>query len=363
MRHLSEYRDRRLVEKLASAISGIAPADRVVTLMEVCGTHTMAIARFGLKQLLPASVRLISGPGCPVCVTPKEYVDRAVALARRPDVVVATFGDMMRVPGSEGDLATARAEGADVHVVYSPLEAVEAAAAAPDKKIVFLAVGFETTAPATATALRVARSRGLNNFYLLVAHKLIPPALGALVEDGSAGLDGFLLPAHVSAVIGTAVYEFLPRRYNIPCVIAGFEPVDIMAGIYMLLRQIRAGAARVENEYARVVRAGGNVAAQRLLAEVYAVTDTAWRGLGPIPGSGLVLREEFAPWDAARALPVDVPATRPDAGCICGAVLTGTKSPADCPQFGVRCTPRAPLGPCMVSSEGTCAAAYVYAYE
>ncbi len=360
MKYIDEYRDRARVAKLAAALGALTPKDRAFTFMEVCGTHTMAVARFGLKKLLPPNVNLISGPGCPVCVTPKEYIDHAAALARTPGVTVATFGDMMRVPGSSTDFLRLQAEGADVRVVYSPLEAVALAADKPDRKVVFLGVGFETTAPTVAAAIKRASALGLGNFHVLAAHKLVPPALRALAANAELTLDGFLLPAHVSAVIGAAAYGFLPRDFGLGGAVAGFEPVDIMQGIYLLVKQRVAGAPRVDNGYSRVVRPGGNAVARVLLAEVFEGCDAAWRGLGVIPASGLKLTGKYSSFDAARAIPVAPEETTADEGCLCGAILTGVKAPADCPLFGAACTPATPVGPCMVSSEGTCAAAFNY---
>jgi hydrogenase expression/formation protein HypD len=362
VKFLEEFRDRGRVEKIAHAIADVAPAGREFAFMEVCGTHTMAIARFGLRQLLPDNIRLVSGPGCPVCVTPQEYVDHAVALARAPDVTVATFGDMMRVPGSTADLLRTQAEGADVRLVYSPSEALAAARAEPNRVVVFLGVGFETTAPTIAATVEAAAVEGVDNFYVLVAHKLIPPALRALCEAGEVALDGFLCPAHVSAIIGASAYRFVVDDYGLACAVAGFEPVDIMQGIYLLLRQCADGERRVDNAYARVVREDGNPHAQRLLAEVFAPADSRWRGLGVIPGSGLDFAPAYERFDAEAAVPVEVEETVVDAGCICGEILTGAKAPALCALFGGRCTPEAPVGPCMVSSEGSCAAAFKYGY-
>ncbi len=361
MKYLDEFRDPARARKVARAIAAVAPAGREFAFMEVCGTHTMAIARYGLKKLLPPNVRLISGPGCPVCVTPKEYVDLAVALARTPGVTVATFGDMMRVPGSSADLSKLQAEGADVRVVYSARDAL--ARAEPARKVVFLAVGFETTSPTVAATVKAAAAEGVGNFFVLTAHKLIPPAMRALCETDGLALDGFICPAHVSAIIGSSAYDFVADGYELACAVTGFEPVDILQGIYLLLKQYADGERRVDNQYSRVVKAAGNRRAQELLAEVFEVCDSRWRGLGDLPASGSALREEYAAFDAARALQLEPEETVPDRGCICGEVLTGLKLPADCALFGERCTPAAPVGPCMVSSEGSCAAAFKYGYE
>lgn len=363
MKYLDEFRDPERTRRAASAVAAANPGGREFAFMEVCGTHTMAIARYGLKKLLPSNVRLISGPGCPVCVTPKEYVDHAVALARAPGVTVATFGDMMRVPGSSADLLRLQAEGADVRVVYSPREALAVALAEPERTVVFLAVGFETTAPTVAATVAEAAAAGVDNYFVLVAHKLIPPAMQALCAKGDVALDGFLCPAHVSAIIGSRAYDFIPDDYGLPCAVAGFEPVDILQGIYLLLRQYADGGRRVDNQYSRVVKAGGNSRAREVMENVFDVCDSRWRGLGDMPASGLALRGDYARFDAAAAISVDVEPTVPDRGCICGDVLTGAKVPAECSLFGGPCTPEAPVGPCMVSSEGSCAAAFKYDYE
>ena len=328
-------------------------------LMEVCGTHTMAIARFGLRSALPEGVRLVSGPGCPVCVTAQGEIDRFLSLGSRPEVILASFGDMLRVPGSESSLERERARGADVRVLYSPLEAVRLAAANPGRQVVFFAVGFETTAPGVALAVKEAEAQGLRNFFLLCAHKLIPPALAALAGE-ELRVNGFLCPGHVSVIIGSQAYEFLAREHSIPCVVAGFEPLDVLQGLLMLLRQLAKKEARVEIQYQRAVSRQGNPKAQALLAEVFEVSDASWRGLGRIPKSGLSLRERYAAFDAAAhfGLPCE---ERPEpAGCQCGEVLRGAVEPEECGLFGRGCTPEHPIGPCMVSSEGACAAAYKY---
>jgi hydrogenase expression/formation protein HypD len=363
LKYLDEFRDAERVRKVAAAVAAVAPDDRGFTFMEVCGTHTMAVARYGLKKLLPANVRLISGPGCPVCVTPKEYVDYAVALAREPGVTVATFGDMMRVPGSSTDLLRLQAEGADVRVVYSARDALAFARAEPKRAVVFLAVGFEATAPTVAATAKEAAAAGIRNYFILAAHKLIPPAMRVLCDGGDVALDGFLCPAHVSAIIGARAYEFIPRDYDLACAVAGFEPVDILQGIYLLLKQYVDGERRVDNQYSRVVKEEGNPRAQEIQAEVFDVCDSRWRGLGDMPASGLALREEYAALDAARAFEVEPEETVLDRGCICGDVLTGAKVPAECSLIGDECTPARPVGPCMVSSEGSCAAALKYEYE
>ena len=331
-----------------------------MTLMEVCGTHTMAIYQHGIRALLPEQIRLVSGPGCPVCVTPVGYVDHAVALARRPQTIVATFGDMVRVPGSSSSLAREQAAGAAIKVVYSPLDGLALAEKHPERTVVFLGVGFETTAPTIAAALVTARRKGVTNFLVLCAHKTIPAPMAVLADDPELNIDGYLCPAHVSAVIGVDAYRPLVERHQVPCVVTGFEPLDILQGVLMLIRQIMAGAARVENQYRRVVREEGNLKAQALLNEVFVPCDARWRGIGTIPGSGLQLRPEYAVFDASVRLPVTLEAPREHAGCRCGEILKGKVGPGDCPLFRTVCTPEEPVGACMVSSEGTCAAAYKY---
>jgi len=334
---------------------------RPVRLMEVCGTHTMAAFRCGLRSLLPDNVALLSGPGCPVCVTPTSYVDRAIAIGREADVVLATFGDMLRVPGTESSLETERARGTRVLVVYSPLDALESAKCNPKDRVVFLGVGFETTSPAVAWTLREASRRKIGNFTALCAHKLIPPAMTALLSDGEVRIDGFMCPGHVSVVIGANAYDFISREHGIPCVVAGFEGADMLAAIQMLLTQILHGNAEVAIQYTRSVNRDGNRDAMALLHEVFEPCDDAWRGLGTIPGGGLRVRKDFEYHDAGRIFrDVEVPEPRDPEGCICGKVLKGTHLPTDCPLFGGKCTPDTPVGACMVSSEGSCAAYHRY---
>jgi hydrogenase expression/formation protein HypD len=342
-----------LARELGDAMAGRERA----TFMEVCGTHTMAISRFGLRQLLPASVRLVSGPGCPVCVTATGDLDVAVALARLPQVTLVTFGDLVRVPASRSTLADERAAGADVRVVYSAADAVELAPQLPEREIVFVGIGFETTAPTVAAAVLQARDRGLSNFSLLSLHKTMPAALRALLEAGELAIDGFLLPGHVSVITGSGCYRFVAEEYGVGGVIAGFEAEDVLEALVMLARQ-RAPA--VEIGYRRAVHAEGNVVAQRLMAEVFEPCDAAWRGLGVIPDSGLRLAPAFRSFAVEERLTVEAGETVEPAGCACGDVLRGALDPADCPLFGRRCTPASPVGPCMVSSEGSCAARYRY---
>ncbi len=361
MNLFAAFRDPELARGQIAAIRRtVANHPGIITLMEVCGTHTMAICQHGIRTLLPANIRLISGPGCPVCVTPVGYVDHAVALARRPETVIATFGDMVRVPGSTSSLSREQASGATVKVVYSPLDAVTLAAKHPDRTVVFLGVGFETTAPTIAGAVVTAKRQGLSNFFVLCTHKTIPIPMAVLADDPELQVDGYLCPAHVSAIIGADAYRSLAETHHVPCVITGFEPLDILQGVRMLAEQIVAGAAIVENQYRRVVHPQGNRKAQGLLAEVFEPCDAAWRGIGTIPGSGLKLRPEFDAFDAALQLPVTIEPPQEPAGCRCGEILKGKARPTDCPLFRTACTPEQPVGACMVSSEGTCAAEYKY---
>ena len=330
-------------------------------IMEVCGTHTVTACRSGLRTLLPENLKLLSGPGCPVCVTPEGYIDNAIRLARIPEIWITTFGDLLRVPGSEGTLEMEKAKGAGIKIVYSVLDALEMAEKQKDKKVVFLAVGFETTAPGIAWAVQAARSREINNFYLLTALKTMPHAMAALLEDGGIGIDGFICPGHVSAVIGSRPYEFIARQYKLPCVVAGFETYDMLRAIAMLLTQIAAGKHEVQNEYRRAVSKAGNLTARRLLEDVFEPCDAEWRGLGNISGSGLKLKKRYDKFDAGALLPgVACPEKRRRSGCLCGEVLRGRIVPTDCRLFGKQCTPATPVGACMVSSEGACAAYYKY---
>jgi hydrogenase expression/formation protein HypD len=352
-------RSDRVAAALLEDIGRLAAQVGGARFMEVCGTHTMAIRRSGIPALLPAGIELLSGPGCPVCVTPNAVLDRAVALARLPGVCLTTFGDMLRVPGSWESLAEARAAGARVEVVYSALDAVRLAEREPELAVVFAGVGFETTAPTVAVALQVARGKGLTNFLVLSAHRLVPPALEALLGRTDFSVDGFLMPGHVSVVLGPEVYWPVAAR-GLPCVVTGFEPVDVLLAIRMLLQQRAEGRAEVEVEYLAAVRPGGNPRARALMEEVFEPVDAAWRGLGPIPRSGLRLREAYRDLDAEARLPVSGPPAREQPGCRCGEVLVGAIRPPACALFGRACTPETPVGPCMVSSEGTCAAYFKY---
>ena len=360
MKYIDEFRDNKIAKHLSRAIFDRARPLKSVNLMEVCGTHTMSICKFGIRRLLPESINLISGPGCPVCVTPKSYIDAAVEFSRLPETIVATFGDMMRVPGSYSSLTEERSKGRSVKVVYSALDAVEIAEKNPGKKVIFLGIGFETTSPTVAASLLYAKKKGLKNFFVYPGHKVIMPAMKALVEGGEVNIHGFLCPAHVSAIIGTIPYGIITEKYKIPCVIAGFEPIDILQGILMLVGQIGSKRSKVENQYKRVVKKSGNKKALDLMARVFSVEDSEWRGIGMIPKSGLTLSKAYARFNARNAFSLPHIKTRPDKGCICGSVLKGVNTPLDCRLFGRTCTPEKPIGACMVSSEGTCAAYYRY---
>jgi hydrogenase expression/formation protein HypD len=354
MRFVDEYRDEASVAKLAAAIR--ARVTRPWTLMEICGGQTHTLIRFGLDEMLPPEVTMVHGPGCPVCVTPLEMIDRALAIARRNDVVFTSFGDMLRVPGSTTDLLSVKAAGGDIRVVYSPLDALAIARKNPSKEVVFFAVGFETTAPANAMAVFQAKKAGVRNFSLLVSHVLVPPAMEALLSSPTNRVQGFLAAGHVCSVMGYREYEPIAATYRIPVVVTGFEPLDLLQGIHMTLGALEEGRTGVENQYSRSVTRDGNVRAQRLLAEVFEPCDRAWRGIGVIPRSGWRLRTEFAAHDAERKFDVGaITAVEPEI-CIAGQILQGLKKPSACEAFGTLCTPERPLGAPMVSSEGACAA-------
>jgi len=361
MNFQDEFRDRALVQNMAGNIRRMA--DRLtasVNFMEVCGTHTMSIYQYGIRSLLPENVRLVSGPGCPVCVTPISYVDKALACTADPCNIVATFGDMLRVPGSHSSLMEQRAQGADIRIVYSPLDAVSLAKHNPQRRVVFLGVGFETTAPTVAASIIEAARQKLTNYCVLASHKTMPVPMEILTGDPELNLRGYLCPAHVSTVIGGAAYRPLAGKYHIPCVVTGFEPADVMQGIEMLLAQVLRGESRVEIQYSRAVSWGGNPKAQAILKQLFEPCDAVWRGLGVLPGSGLAIRAEYAEFDAERVMTLNVPVAVENPACLCGEVLKGKLTPFGCPLFSTLCTPESPVGACMVSSEGTCAAAYKY---
>jgi hydrogenase expression/formation protein HypD len=358
MKYMDEYRDAEAAHRYARAIARITT--RRWALMEICGGQTHAIVKFGIDELLPPQITLVHGPGCPVCVTPVELIDKAIAIAAQPNVIFCSFGDMLRVPGAARDLLAVKAAGGDVRIVYSPLDALKIALEHPARQVVFFAVGFETTAPANAMAVYQAKRQGVANFSLLVAHVLVPPAIEAILSAPERHIQGFLAAGHVCAVVGYTDYEPLAQQYRVPIVVTGFEPLDILQGVYMCVRQLEEGRAEVENQYTRAVRRTGNVPAQHLVAEVFEVTPRKWRGIGEIPHSGLGLRAPYAEFDAERRFDVGGYSAEEDPGCISGLVLQGLRKPYECPAFGVTCMPERPLGAPMVSSEGACAAYYRY---
>jgi hydrogenase expression/formation protein HypD len=358
MRHLDEYRDPAAIEAVVRRIR--ETVTRPSTLMEVCGGQTHSILKFGMDELLPEAVRLVHGPGCPVCVTPLALIDRAIAIASRPDTIFCSFGDMLRVPGSRDDLLKVKARGGDVRIVYSPLDALRLAREHPDRKVVFFAVGFETTAPANAMAVHRAKAEGLANFSMLVAHVLVPPALEALLSAEGAQIQGLLAPGHVCAITGYRDYEPVAAAHHIPIVVTGFEPLDLLKGILAALTQLERGEARVENGYPRAVVREGNPAALKMIEDVFVVSDRSWRGLGEIPGSGYALSPRYAAFDAEKVFDVGHLSVQEPEECRAGLVLQGRLQPTDCPEFGTRCTPEHPLGATMVSSEGACAAYFHY---
>jgi len=358
VKFLDEYRDAAAVERLAGALRRLVR--RPWTIMEICGGQTHTIVKSGLEGLLPAEITLVHGPGCPVCVTPVELIDQAVAMAARPEVIFCSFGDMLRVPGSATDLLGVKARGGDVRMVYSPLDAVKLAQKHPEREVVFFAVGFETTAPANAMAVWQAEREGLGNFSMLVAQVLVPPAMEAILSSPQRRIDAFLAPGHVCTVMGYQEYEPLSRRYGVPMVVTGFEPLDLLEGIYLAVAQLEGGRAEVENQYRRAVRREGNRAAQERIVEVFEVSPRKWRGIGEIPSSGLRLRQRYRRFDAEERFGVEAARVEEAGECIAGLVLQGVKKPFECPAFGTRCTPETPLGAPMVSSEGACAAYYQY---
>lgn len=358
MKYIDEFRNRELAGGLIKKIK--ENSGRPVKLMEVCGTHTVNVFKYGIKELLPKSITLLSGPGCPVCVTPNETIDKAIALSQEKDVILVTFGDMMDVPGSSSSLAREKSQGSDIRVVYSVQDAIKIATENSKRKIIFLAVGFETTSPTVSVSLVKAEELRLKNYFILQGHKLIPPAMKALVEDEKLDLNGFICPGHVSTIIGRRPYEFLATQYRLPCVISGFEPLDILQSIYMLINQIEEGRAEAQIQYKRSVKEEGNPLALRKLYQVFEVSDSNWRGLGLIPGSGLKVRDEFKNFDAEENFSVEIGEVEENPDCLCGSILRGIKTPLDCSLFGKLCRPENPVGACMVSSEGSCSAYYKY---
>jgi hydrogenase expression/formation protein HypD len=368
MKFIDEFRDRDTAQRLAQTIITEAKSDRTYRLMEFCGGHTHAIFRYGIQDLLPASVRMIHGPGCPVCVLPVGCIDNAIELAQHPGVILCSYGDMMRVPGSGGEtLLSVKAAGSDVRMVYSCLDALKIAREQPEREVVFFAIGFETTTPPTALAIQTAQRENLANFTVFCNHVLTPSAISSILESphvreyGTIPLDGFIGPAHVSTVIGSRPYHYFAEEYQRPVVIAGFEPLDVLQAILMLVRQINEGRHEVENEYTRAVTTTGNEKAQRLVAEFFELRKTfEWRGLGRIPYSALQIKEEYAAFDAGRRFGITYTPKPDHAGCECGAIIRGLKRPPECPLFGTACTPDSPVGSCMVSAEGACSAYYRY---
>jgi hydrogenase expression/formation protein HypD len=358
MKYVEEYRDADAARRLADAIT--QAVTRPWTIMEICGGQTHAIVKYGVDALLPAAITLVHGPGCPVCVTPVALIDKAIAIASRPEVIFCSFGDMLRVPGSRCDLLTVKANGGDVRIVYSPLDAVTLARAHPERQVVFFAVGFETTAPANAMAVRQAHRLGMDNFTLLVSHVLVPPAMEAILSSPHNRVQGFLAAGHVCTVMGTEEYAPIAARYRVPIVVTGFEPLDLLQGILLCVQQLEAGTAEVLNAYARSVRSAGNPAARALMAEIFQVVPRTWRGVGEIPQSGLGLRDAYAAFDAERRFGLTAMTVAESPDCRSGLILQGLLKPNACPAFGTTCTPEHPLGATMVSSEGACAAYYRY---
>ena len=358
MKYIDEYRNPQIAHAIAERIAH--KVSRPWVLMEVCGGQTHTLMRYGIDELLPQGVEMVHGPGCPVCVTPLEMVDRAIRIASLPGVIFTSYGDMLRVPGSGSDLFQARAEGADVRIVYSPIDAVKIARVNPDRRVVFFGVGFETTAPANAMAVWQAKQEGLTNFSMMVSHVLVPPAMRLILQSPTNRVQGFIGPGHVCTVMGFREYEELAKEFHVPIVVGGFEPVDLLEAISMLVAQLEEGRAEVENQYSRSVNRSGNLAAQLVMSEVFEVSDRKWRGIGAIAGSGFGLREEYAAFDAERIFGVESFTAEEPKECISALVLQGLKKPVDCPAFGTRCTPMNPLGAPMVSTEGACAAYYQY---
>jgi hydrogenase expression/formation protein HypD len=358
MKFIDEFRDDVYANLLVSKIK--SKTDRKLNIMEVCGTHTMSIFRYGISNVLPQNIRLISGPGCPICVTPQDYIDTAISLSLIDDVIIASFGDLMRVPGKESSLYERRAEGGDIRLVYSPMDAMLLARNNPSKKVVFLSVGFETTAPMTAVTAIESRKNDIYNLLFLTAHKIVPPVLKTLVQDKDLRVDGFLLPGHVSAIIGEEPYDFLHKEYNIPAVIAGFEPVDILQSINTLLDMAKNGRHEVKNDYKRIVKKQGNIKAKEYLEEVFMVVESRWRGIGIIPDSGYEFNDKYEDFDASKYFGIEHRDYNEDSTCKCGEILRGKITPIKCPLFRTYCSPDNPIGPCMVSSEGTCSAYYRY---
>ncbi|HPD61136.1 MAG TPA: hydrogenase formation protein HypD [Thermodesulfobacteriota bacterium] len=361
MKFLDEYRDPKLAQILVEKIK--SHSLRGLRLMEFCGGHTVAIMKYGLRQLLFPQVELLSGPGCPVCVTATVDIDKAIALAQKPEIILTTFGDMLKVPGSYSSLQKVRADGGDIRIVYSALDALEIAQDNPEKKVVFLGIGFETTAPTIAASILEAKNRRIKNYYILSLHKLCPPVIKALLASGEIKLDGIILPGHVSAIIGSYPYEFISHEYGIGGVVAGFEPLDILLAVEMLIAQIENKNPTIEIAYRRGVKPEGNKKALEIMEAVFEITEANWRGLGRLPASGLMVKREYQDFNVEAFFPLESTLTKEHEGCLCGEILRGVKTPLNCKLFGKHCTPDQPVGPCMVSSEGSCAAYYLYGGE
>ncbi len=357
MKFIDEYRDFEIVQNISKKL--MKYNDREISLMEVCGGHTMAIHRFGIPSLIPDNIKLISGPGCPVCVSGIRFIDKAIECTKMRDVIITTYGDLIRVPGSKSSLEKEKSKGADIRIVYSTLEAIEIAKLNKDKKVIFLGIGFETTAPGTAVAIQKAYNENISNFYLLSAHKIMPTVMEDLLND-EVKIDGFICPGHVSTITGSEIYNFIPDKYKIGCVVTGFEPTDLMQSIYMLARQINSKNQKVEIQYTRVVTSQGNIKAQAIMNEVFETQNDYWRGIGEIAKSGLKLNEKYRGFDAEQVFDLKVESVKENPNCICGDILRGFKKPNDCKLFMKVCSPENPIGACMVSSEGACHAFYKY---
>jgi hydrogenase expression/formation protein HypD len=351
MKYITEYRDKKIIKDLSAAIH--RRSKKNICIMEVCGSHTMAIHRFGIKSLLPSNINLISGPGCPVCVTAIDYIDKSIFLAQLPNTIITTFGDLLKVPGSYSTLDKEKALGADVRIVYSINEALEIASLNPEKEVIFLAIGFETTTPPTAAGIIKAKDSGLRNFSVLSAHKIMPPPMNAIIEDGIK-VDGFLAPGHVSVITGIEMYKFISEKFQKGVVVSGFEPVDVLQSVLMLVNQLEENDPKVEIQYTRVVKPEGNIKARDMVNKVFSPVGALWRGLGSIPESSLQIKTEYADFDAEKKFEIRIKEIKEPAGCICGQILKGIKQPSDCILFGKVCTPENPTGACMVSSEGAC---------
>jgi hydrogenase expression/formation protein HypD len=360
MKYIDEYRDKEKILSLAAQIK--KTSTKKIRLMEVCGGHTMAIQRFGIPDLLPETVELVSGPGCPVCVTSRSYIDKAIAYSKLPNVIITTYGDLIRVPGSTSSLDKEKAKGANIRIVYSVLDALKIAQDNPDKKIIFLGIGFETTAPGSAAGIMKAQMAGLFNFSVFSAHKIMPPPMAALIDEG-VNIHGYIGPGHVSTITGSHIFDFIPKKYGLGVVVSGFEPLDLMQSIYMLVKQHETNNPSVEIQYSRAVKPEGNTKAQEIMDEVFCLRDDWWRGLGILENSGLGINEKYASFDAEKLFDVEVEPLKEDKGCICGIILKGIAKPTECKLFGKACTPSEPVGACMVSNEGACAAYYKYNRE